>query len=289
MTKKLAIVGKAPASIPCCPFDDKDVEIWSLSDAYRQIPRWDRWFELHDPEWHRRSHPEHWDFLTKDHGKPLYLLYPHKDIPHATLFPREAIMQRFPAPEFHNHYFTNSISWFLAMAALEGYEWIGLYGVDMAQTSHNESSGVIWEDEYAYQRPSCEYWIGVLNGLGITVHVPGECDLMKCNKLYGYETHNGQMYVKWRARRDELRGRLAQHDASKQEADRQAHFWSGAKQALEQLCSRLNGDSHPLMQEMLNEAATQVNHCVAVRDQNHECSLVLRGAQDDMSWSRQWC
>ena len=45
---------------------------------------------------------------------------------------------------------------------------IGLWGVDMKA-----------EDEYAYQRPNIEYWLGIAEGKGIKVHIPEASPILK--------------------------------------------------------------------------------------------------------------
>jgi hypothetical protein len=276
--KNLAIVGKAPASILRTPFDDESYEIWSLSDNYRQLKRWDRWFEIHDVEFHRQLHPEHWEFLTTNHGKPLYLLEPHRDIPHALAFPKAAIFERFPQPEFHR-YFTNSISWFIAMALVEGFEHIGLYGVDMAQ-----------HEEYAQQRPSCEYWIGVANGLGVTVEIPEESDLMKSSKLYGYETHNGQMYLKCRARDMELGERIRLCEQQKSEAAQNKNMYFGGLQEIKRVLSTgLNGEVGNMLASRCMELEQKVAAFSQIEETNQAQIYVLSGAKENVQWARQWC
>ena len=274
---KVAIVGKAPASIARTPFDDDEFEIWSLSDNYRQLPRWDRWFEIHDLEFHRRLHPDHWEFLTTDHRKPLYLLEPHRDIPHAVIFPKNDIFARFPLPEFHKYY-TNSISWFIALALLEGFKHIGIYGVDMAQ-----------HEEYAHQRPSCEYWIGVANGLGTTVHVPGESDLMKASKLYGYETHSGDMYVKCRARDMELAERIRLAEVQKHEAEMNRNMYFGALNELRRTFAGINGDVGSLVASRVMDLEARVQQTSQIAETCSRQIDVLTGARENMAWARQWC
>ena len=56
-TLKVAIVGKAPASQQLAPYGDESWEIWSLSDAPKEIPRWSRHFELHDIEGNTAGDP----------------------------------------------------------------------------------------------------------------------------------------------------------------------------------------------------------------------------------------
>lgn len=268
--RRVALVGKAPASIPRTPFDDEDVEIWSLSDNYRNLPRWDRWFELHDVDYHREHHPDHWEFLLQDHGKPLYLLGPHAAIPHATVYPRDEVLQRFPPG-----YFTNSISYMIALAIMEGFTEIGIYGVDMAQ-----------HDEYAHQRPSCEWMIGFAQGMGIKVVVPEESDLLKCRKLYGYETHNGDMYHKCRARIAELEGRIGDLSKSKEDSDQQCQVYYGALQEV-QLMLQSNGEYSPTSR--LTELQARVNLLASERDQADKQMLIMQGALEQMHWTRQWC
>jgi hypothetical protein len=47
--KKVALVGFAD-SWKLAPFDDPTVDVWGLNELYKYVPRWDRWFELHDAE-----------------------------------------------------------------------------------------------------------------------------------------------------------------------------------------------------------------------------------------------
>jgi hypothetical protein len=81
-----------------------------------------------------------------------------------------------------SRYFTNSISFMIAYAVYEGlvcgHQWdeIHVYGVDMAVG-----------DEYIAQRPSCEYWIGIAEGMGVKVYIPDASDLCKTTFLYAWE------------------------------------------------------------------------------------------------------
>lgn len=273
--KKVALVGKAPASLGHVPYDDESWEIWGLSDNYRNMKRWDRWFELHDVEWHRENHPPHWEFLATDHGKPLYLLGPSESIPHARIFPRDKVLAEF------GRYFTNTVSYMIALAILEGYEEIGIYGVDMAQ-----------HEEYAHQRPSCEWMIGHAQGRGITVTIPDESDLLKTRKLYGYETHSGEMYRKLRARDRELKGRLDNAETQKYEAERQLQLALGGLNVLQQFVEKLNAgnnDINTIITTTCMELEHRVKALSTVRDNAEKQVYVLTGARDDLQWARQWC
>jgi hypothetical protein len=87
-------------------------------------------------------------------------------------------------------YFTNSISFMLALAIDEGYHTIQVYGVDMAQ-----------ESEYNFQRPSCEYFLGIAKGRGIEIFLPKTSDLLKVRWMYGYED---EIQSSWDARVNEI-------------------------------------------------------------------------------------
>ena len=44
------------------------------------------------------------------------------------------------------------------------------------------------EEEYSFQRPACEYWLGAAEALGIKVDVVGkDSSVLKCHTIYGYD------------------------------------------------------------------------------------------------------
>lgn len=181
--QKVAILGFAP-SWREAPFADENYEIWALNEMYRVAPevptfRADRWFEIHDRNSPSKNNPEHIGWLQQC-PVPVYMWQHYDDIPNSLRFPREQIVDYFKSKNFKGSgYFTNSISWFIALAIMEGFKTIAVYGVDMATDS-----------EYQAQRPSCEYWIGVCEGLGIELILPETSDLLKCTQLYGFESNN---------------------------------------------------------------------------------------------------
>ncbi len=218
---KAAIVGTAPSSRDLAPFTDESWEIWGVSNIYGIIPKWDRWFELHDLESRKNTDefPGHYDWLKKQ-TKPVYMQEAHEEIPGSVEYPKQAILDEFGG------YFTNSVSYMLALAIHEGATEIGIYGVDMAVHDVGGHS------EYAHQRPSCEYFIGLAVGRGIKVDIPQESDLLKAAKLYAFETA-GQLAVKARVRVKELRGRIEAANKQEQEARDRSVFLQGAVDNLE--------------------------------------------------------
>jgi len=76
--------------------------------------------------------------------------------------------------------------------------------VDMAQDS-------VLETEYSYQRPSCEYLLGIAVGRGIEVKVSPQSDLLKADHLYGFDSN--QFRVRMLARRRTLQEKVKELEA----------------------------------------------------------------------------
>lgn len=220
--KKVAIVGFAPSSMTDVRslFNDPDFEIWGLNQLYMVFPHLPkfatRWFQIHNKQAYNqavRDHNHHawlaaptWvdpqtgQRFPVEHPLPVYMQEQIPDVPSSVPFPVAAIMRRL------GDYFTNSISWMLALAICEGFEAIHIYGVDMAQ-----------DEEYSEQRPSCEYFIGLARGKGIDVFIPAHSDLCKTMWLYPFEDHK-PFKIKLDKRKQELRQRAGQLNAEEQNA-----------------------------------------------------------------------
>ncbi len=95
---------------------------------------------------------------------------PWPQIPNAVEYPIQKAIAQF------GRYFTNTISYELALAIMLGFDEVHIYGVDMAVA-----------EEFMNQRPSVEFFIGILVGMGKKVYIPDEADLCKSRFLYGYE------------------------------------------------------------------------------------------------------
>lgn len=175
---KVAILGFVQ-HFKMAPFTNEDFEVWGLNELYQFIPRYDRWFELHPRglyETDRGRTSEHIKKL-QTMACPVYMHQHWDDIPASVPYPIQQICASFPNPcPEARPYLTNSITYMILLAILEGFQEIHCYGVDMSHTS-----------EYGSQRPSCEWAVGIAQGRGIKLHIPSESDLLKCNFLYGYE------------------------------------------------------------------------------------------------------
>ena len=217
--KKVAIVGFAPSTMADVRFhfDDPDCEIWAINQLYvafpEIVPHVTRWFQIHARSSYdktvTRDHSHH-KWMTEQTTFPIYMQKKEPDIPCSIEFPKDMIMKEF------GNYFTNSISWEIALAVHEGFEDIYMYGVDMATDS-----------EYAYERPSVEYFIGIAKGRGIRFHVPDASDILKTMWLYPYED-SAPMRTKIESRRKELRARVNELNAQIQHLTQQRDGLHGA-------------------------------------------------------------
>lgn len=149
------------------PFDDPTWEMWGVATCIGNpgLKRLDRVLELHEPESWKPRVAE-----INDAKIPVWMWKHYDEIPLSEAFPIDEITGRF------RKYFTNSISFLIAKAIMDGYTDIGLFGVHMATTT-----------EYAHQRPSCEYFLGYAEALGINVWIPDGADLLKAARMYGFE------------------------------------------------------------------------------------------------------
>ncbi len=109
----------------------------------------------------------------------------------------------------------------VALAIIENATDIALFGVDMAQSDPTVGQN----GEYEHQRPSCEFFCGFAAGRGCKVWVPKESDLLKCPRLYAFESDNGDNAIKNKARKKELKDQLALARANKAKLEQDARDW----------------------------------------------------------------
>lgn len=233
MTKKVAIVGFA-GTRDMAPFKDPDIEIWSCNNLYKFIPKTDRIFQLHRPDLliadhHGVTGKEHIEYLQTC-NIPIYMQEHYDDIPTSVRYPIEEVTEAFGIPRngdegVKDAYFTNTISFMIALALLEGFEEIGIYGVDMAVGT-----------EYAEQRPSCEYYIGIAKGKGVKVIIPAEADLLKTRFMYGYEEEKAEAWqAKVKKTITDMNARKLQCEQQIQQQQSVADQYRGAIAAVQEM------------------------------------------------------
>ncbi|MFA5385167.1 MAG: hypothetical protein WC364_10975 [Eubacteriales bacterium] len=208
MGRKIAIIGTAPTSLHLAPYNQDGWEIWACPGIFGAIDpntltNLKYVLEIHDAEQMAKDFGGNLDYFKR---LPCALIT-RENIEglNCEVYPLEAILQMFP-----RRYFTNTISYAIAYgiwlkAMGEDIETIGVWGVDMAVN-----------EEYGHQRPSCEYFIGWAEGMGIEFILPDECDLCKAALLYGFETEQcTALESKYAARKLELQTRIDQLEAQK--------------------------------------------------------------------------
>lgn len=227
MGRKIAIIGFT-SSHQFAPWGQDGWELWICNNLHGFVPdQWSRLYDLHDLAT-IQSDKDHEAFLRRSE-KPVYVWTAREEWPASVSFPKDACTETF------GRYFTNSISWMTAHALMEmgssAEEWaraqvaeliaeqpgleplqsvlfdsarnqymaeceLHIYGVDMAQGT-----------EYAAQRPSCEYFLGIAAGMGVKTYVPPQSDLLKNTALYGVED-DSFLRIKLDDREQELVARM---------------------------------------------------------------------------------
>jgi len=231
--KSVALVGFADSSLKFAK-DSKADEMWSVNFAWdNDVPRIDRLFEIHALWWLALSQGDrdkkHLEWLQKDHDFPIYtyddytkeafengisldkVLEKEYRIPNSTQFPFEESYKLFALLQRENKpgqpYYTNTIAYMMALAIMEGFDRIELYGIEM-------SGGT----EYAYQKACLEYFIGLANGRGIEVYLPEHCALMNA-RLY----HKGANMIS----RQTIEAHVIEYEKMREENTNKNNFWRG--------------------------------------------------------------
>lgn len=207
--RNIAICGTAD-SLPQAPFDDPEWQIWGCAPCltYKTFKRWDLLFEIHDEEY--VNIPAIAQRLKKADA-PILMQKHFDKIPKSIPYPLEEI-----AKGYHKN-FTNTIAMMIAYAVYEhkvakNVGRITLFGVNMGAN-----------EEYSFQRPSCEYWLGIAEAKGIKVDVVGpNSAVLKCHTIYGFDREWTWMREA-RIRQKELEVGLKELERRTEEMKQ--HFW----------------------------------------------------------------
>lgn len=192
--KKLAIVGSGPVTRSNAPFDDSAFDVWVFNEAANSewCKRWTACFQMHEPEiyrGHNTKDPKHWEWLQKEHGKPIYMQEIDHLVPDSVRYPLEDALKLAGVQMF-----TTTFAYMAALAILQGYEVIKIFGVELSAS------------EYEYQANGYLFWFGFLRGrLGVE-NVDSAVLYLDKNifhaPLYGYEGNYafGKDYFESRAK-----------------------------------------------------------------------------------------
>lgn len=176
---KLAIVGSGINTRNDAPFDDLSFDIWVFNEAAQSewCKRWSACFQMHEPEvytGHNTKNARHWEWLQETHGKPIYMQEHDPRVPDSIAYPLDEA-QALAGVQM----FTTSFAYMAALALLQGYEVIKIYGVELSAS------------EYAYQANGYLFWFGFLRGKLGAANVDSAVLHLDKNiftaPLYGYE------------------------------------------------------------------------------------------------------
>lgn len=283
---KVAVVGFTTHN-QLAPWQDEAWDLKGLNDlhsnfeAYRPgIFTTDRveWYQLHRDQngaFHGVRDPNHMQWMQAQ-SCPIWMWQPHPLITSSRAFPLTEILS---APLCHGRtlspegYYNNSISWMIAHAIYQGYQTIGVWGVDMAL------EGVHGQSEYGHQRPSVEYIIGVARGLGVEVVLPDESEICRSAFLYGYDNVT-PVRRKLLARVDHLKQQEQDVTNDYEAVKRGMHECRGARSERLALIAPEQREKDQRLHDLTQQEQDLVNqyeHCKRVL---HE----VRGAMNNTEW-----
>jgi hypothetical protein len=193
--KTVALVGASQTSCSWAPFDDPDVEIWTMNEMHCRpwLKRWDRWFQLHERWDFTKDHvAEHWPWLQEEHDFPIYMQKQYDDVPASVEYPLYEVRKKmftniYRGEQLIERFFTSSMDYMLGLVLYEKqFERIEIYGIELSV-----------EGEWSYQREGLAFWLGRALGLGLELWFPENSTLLDA-PLYGYEVTrdaHGQMVL----------------------------------------------------------------------------------------------
>jgi hypothetical protein len=246
--KKIAIVGCSDHK-HLAPFGNDEFEIWGVNNMYHsmnpeQMKNVGKWFEIHQiandgKNFIRRGSKDFRGQPVNDYVKqlgqlpcPVLMQRKWDEVPNSVEFPIKELMEMFKTD-----YYTNTISWEIAYALMlierkEYLPYIGVWGVDMA----TNTGSIFSLPEYSHQRPSCEFWLGMCLGRGVTIEIPAESDLLKLRYLYGYqELEKSKWILKKENTAKALNDRMNKSAQQEQMAAVQKHQYIGALEMLKEM------------------------------------------------------
>lgn len=167
---KLAILGCACETLALAPFKDLSWEIWahgaypSGEELAKFVPRWDVWFESHDPAKVADNIKKHIEWCAQQTGT---IMVANKSplLPNATVFDWQRLVD-----EWGSEPFSSTTAFMFAEAIFCGrYEEIGLYGIEMSS-----------DEEWHYQRGGIKFFEIIAKKYhGIKVTIPPESELSR--------------------------------------------------------------------------------------------------------------
>lgn len=197
--RKVAIFGTTPSRMEGPIQDNSGWERWTIGPGGSELHGWERLYEVHS--WWPEDFKGYLDFLSRQEApREIWTMAPMPSLMSAWRFqhkksdedfsraitgdpawPRNRVIPRADLEsKFGRTWMSSSISWLFAQAIAEGVTEIGLWGIDL-------EAG----EEYTAQFYGCRFFIDLARNIGINVHLPVGCGLMREPNPYPdrYETH----------------------------------------------------------------------------------------------------
>lgn len=277
--KKLAILGTAP-TVKDAPYNNPEFDIWGVAHCtfLSQVTRLDAIFEIHLENIWREDHAPFDRFPDAN----VWFLQDVKDIKNAKKYPFNEIFDKYKVNDGFSgkdyHYISSSLPYLVCMAMEEGYEEIHIYGVHFLQ-----------DEEYYYQRPCLEYYLGMCHAKGIKLYIPHEADILKFGLTYGVQdgTHD---ISNIEARYNEFQGRIHVIAQKKDEMFYTANYEINKLTGMKIVWDNFAKD-HPDREKALTEINNKINEISMKRDQlflqgEREINQLIGAAEDCKYWAR---
>ena len=230
--KTLRLLGLGNSVHEAKPNPEPGIDVWGLQYTWKSH-KIHRAFVMDDREWivaKNNNLGKNIQAEINSYDWPIYTAKLWGDLNNNVLFPLQTVIDAFPnlkhralkktdrgeeIEEIQGKYFLNTFCYMMALAIVEGYERIEIYGMDMADATNRKIEAekaleqiaktgdaeqirqmqellkilITWEDE----RTCVAYWVGVAIGRGIEVALARSSRVTKPLHegepvLYGYET-----------------------------------------------------------------------------------------------------
>jgi hypothetical protein len=172
---KVAITG-AGRSMRGIPWNDPEWEVWGINNFWNAMRdtedrlRCDRWFELHPPTTDIQD-PHDMEWL-RSCPVPIYTTEPFPENPNAVVFPVDALASRYL------DYFSCTFAYQIALALAEGFQEIGLFGLELAYGTQRETT---------VERACVNWWLGLASGTGVRITIPQGDFVLSHWGRYGFQ------------------------------------------------------------------------------------------------------
>lgn len=231
--RKVCLVGYT-TSREEAPYGNPEWELWGMNNLHKKpdvaehLGEYSRWYDVHVEDPAELDHPDgqgpkqngdraHLAWLREPHPFPIFMLDPLEGATQVDGSPLPPLSERFGFPSAvampkaqilaqHLAYITNTVSWQIAHLLVETIGDESYYLTDLSLVGIDMATG----SEYASQRPSVEWFLGLAHGLGVELHIPSSSDLLKTAFLYGSTSQYAGMSAKVKTRLRELHGQKDQ-------------------------------------------------------------------------------